>query len=247
MLLQACINGARRPTEHPALPMTAAELAADAVRVTAAGAAMVHLHPKNVLGEDTLDFGVLAETLAAVRAAAPGIPLGVTTGAWTVANPRERLVAIRRWRALPDFASVNWHEAGAEDVAGALMERGVGVEAGLWHVDAVGAWLAFPHRHQCCRVLLELPDGLDDHATVREADVLLAALGASRDQMSVLLHGEGTSCWPALTHAARLGLQTRVGLEDVLYLPDGTPAADNAALVSAVCKILREENARLVR
>lgn len=37
---------------------------------------------------------------------------------------------------LPDFASVNWHEDGADEVAAALLEIGVGVEAGLWHVDA---------------------------------------------------------------------------------------------------------------
>ncbi|MGN6634958.1 MAG: 3-keto-5-aminohexanoate cleavage protein [Oryzihumus sp.] len=31
----------------------------------------------------------------------------------------------------------------------------------------------------------------------------------------------------------RRGLDTRVGLEDTLRLPDGTPAPDNAALVAA--------------
>jgi uncharacterized protein (DUF849 family) len=55
----------------------------------------------------------------------------------------------------------------------------------------------------------------------------------------VLLHGEGTSCWPALRHAARRGLATRIGLEDVLELPDGTPAPDNAALVRAATRVLR--------
>ena len=31
----------------------------------------------------------------------------------------------------------------------------------------------------------------------------------------------------------RRGLDTRIGLEDVLVLPDGSPATDNAALVAA--------------
>ncbi|MEU0100441.1 3-keto-5-aminohexanoate cleavage protein [Streptomyces sp. NPDC006267] len=47
----------------------------------------------------------------------------------------------------------------------------------------------------------------------------------------MLLHGEDAAAWPILRLAASCGLDTRVGLEDVLRLPDGTPAPDNAALV----------------
>lgn len=129
---------------------------------------------------------------------------------------------------------MNWHEPGAEQVAATLLDRGVGVEAGLWHDDAVRAWLASPLRDRCCRVLLELPDELDDAGTKAEADHLLALLHAGGDTaVPVLLHGEGTSCWPALYQAVGRGLATRIGLEDVLALPVGSPAADNVALVVA--------------
>lgn len=40
-------------------------------------------------------------------------------------------------------------------------------------------------------------------------------------------------------HAARRGLQTRIGLEDVLELPDGSPAPDNASLVLSALEMLR--------
>jgi len=47
------------------------------------------------------------------------------------------------------------------------------------------------------------------------------------------------STWPALLVAAGLGLSARIGLEDdVLVLPDGAEAADNAALVRAGRDIL---------
>ncbi|WP_346540125.1 3-keto-5-aminohexanoate cleavage protein [Micromonospora sp. DPT] len=49
----------------------------------------------------------------------------------------------------------------------------------------------------------------------------------------VLLHGEGAAAWPVLAEAVRRGLDTRIGLEDTLGLPDGAPASDNAALVAA--------------
>lgn len=42
--MKACLNGARHPREHPALPVTPGELAQDAARVRAAGADALHLH-----------------------------------------------------------------------------------------------------------------------------------------------------------------------------------------------------------
>jgi beta-keto acid cleavage enzyme len=119
-----------------------------------------------------------------------------------------------------------------------LIERGIGVEAGLWHREGVAAWLGSPHRDQCVRVLIELPDGLDEERTVAEAALLLRLVrdgvhGQSAASTPVLLHGEGSSCWPALRLAVRRSLDIRIGLEDTLDLPDGSLAPDNAALVRA--------------
>ncbi len=238
-MLKACINGSRRPTEHDRLPVSANEIAADAVRVAAAGADAVHVHAKDPDGADTLSGQVVGPVLLALRAAVPRLPVGVTTGAWATADPEERLEAVKGWEVLPDFASVNWHEAGAEELADALIARGVGVEAGLWHDAAIDAWLASRTRPKCLRVLLELPDGSDEAATQRDADRWLAALAAGANELPVLLHGEGSSCWPALRHAIGRGLDTRIGLEDVLALPDGTPARDNSALVEAALTMAR--------
>jgi uncharacterized protein (DUF849 family) len=230
VLIKACPNGPRRPGDHPALPCAPEDVARDAAAVVAAGAGALHLHPKDAAGADSLHPADVAAVVSAARAAVPGVPVGVTTGAWVLPDPDERIAAVRAWTVLPDFASVNWHEDGADDVAAALLDRGVQVEAGLWHLQGVAAWQASPHRDRCLRVLLELPDGLDAAATEAEAERLLTAVA---DGPPVLLHGEGTSCWPALALALRRGLDTRIGLEDVLHLPDGSPAEDNAALVRA--------------
>ena len=230
-MLKACVNGPRTPAEHSRVPVSADQIAADVVRVVAAGADAVHLHVKDESGADTLRGSALADVLSAVRAAAPATPVGVTTGAWAEPDPRQRLARIASWTVLPDFASVNWHEDGAEQVAAMLLERGVGVEAGLWHVGAAQAWSASELSGRCLRVLLELPDGLDATATEREAGDLLAAVAGT--DRPILLHGLGSSCWPALRHAVAKGLDTRVGLEDVLVLPDGALAGGNAALVAS--------------
>lgn len=62
---------------------------------------------------------------------------------------------------------------------------------------------------------------------------LLDMIQEDDTQIPVLLHGEGSSCWPALQEALQRGLATRIGLEDVLELPDGSPAADNVALIDS--------------
>jgi uncharacterized protein (DUF849 family) len=46
-----------------------------------------------------------------------------------------------------------------------------------------------------------------------------------------LLHGEQAACWPLVRQAGRLGLPTRIGLEDTTAGPDGQPVSGNAELV----------------
>lgn len=167
MLVKACVNGARRPGEHPALPCSPDQLAADVAAVAGAGAGAVHLHVKDLAGADTFDGDAVAAVLNAVRAVAPSVPVGVATGAWALPDPAERVRVISSWPVLPDFASVNWHEDGADGVARALLGRGVGVEAGLWHEQGVAAWLGSPVRDRCLRVLIELPDGFDENRPKR--------------------------------------------------------------------------------
>ena len=132
MLLKCCLNGARSRSDHPACPMTPPELARDASIVAAAGAMALHVHPRDAEGIETLDRGSIGEALSAIRESAT-VPVGVSTGAWILHEAHDRLRAIDEWDILPDFASVNFHESGATDVARLLAERGVGVEAGLWH------------------------------------------------------------------------------------------------------------------
>ena len=238
MLLKCCLNGPRLPAEHPALPVTPAQLAADAAAVVAAGAGAVHLHAKDDQGRDTLAAGPVAAALRAVRRAVPATPVGMTTGAWASPDPTARRDAVAVWTELPDFASVNWHEDGADEVAGALLDLGVGVEAGLWHEEAVARWASSPHRDRCLRVLLELPDGPDPEQAWALATGLVAAVRALGPHPPLLLHGLGSSTWPALELAGELGLDTRVGLEDTLARPDGSAADGNAALVAAALAVL---------
>jgi uncharacterized protein (DUF849 family) len=232
--LKACINGARTPDEHPNLPVTPEQLAAAAVAAHQAGARAVHMHPKTADGVDSLRAEVVGAAVEAVRHAAPGLPLGVTTGLWAVADPDERLRAVEAWTVLPDFASVNWHEPGSEALAARLLGMGVGVEFGIFHADAAASWAQSDMAAHCMRVMVELGPGGD----IATADDVLGEVLAAGSPAPVLLHGFNESCWPLLEHAGVRGMQARIGMEDTLRMPDGSTATDNAELVAAAVQLL---------
>ncbi|MEU3339031.1 3-keto-5-aminohexanoate cleavage protein [Streptomyces sp. NPDC002144] len=229
-MVQVCLNGPRGAADGAMVPLTPEAMAESAARAVAAGATDVHVHPKTPCGRDSLSPRVLAPTLEAIRARV-SVPVGVTTGAWAEPDPAARLARIREWTVLPDHASVNWHEEGAEDIAAALIERGVGVEAGVWSgTDGAARFAGSPLGPRVLRVLAEVTDTSPDTAEA-SAHALLADLGRACGR-PVLLHGEDGGAWPVLRLAGRLGLPTRIGLEDTLLLPDGERALSNAQLVA---------------
>lgn len=236
MLLQVCLNGARDVAEHPGLSANETLAATDAARAVAAGAQEIHVHPKDAEGRDSLSTADVASWVGALRAACPGVPIGVTTGAWITPDVDARLASIAEWTELPDYASVNWHETGADRVAELLLSRGVAVEAGIWDATGLEAWSRSPVRRRCARVLIELPDEAAE-VVRRHGEGLIAHVRLDEPSIPILLHGELRSAWPAFTLAVELGLDSRIGLEDTLVLPDGRPAPDNAALVRAASGI----------
>ncbi|MFH8774572.1 3-keto-5-aminohexanoate cleavage protein [Streptomyces sp. NPDC017958] len=228
-MMQVCLNGRRSAMDGARVPLSPEDLARSAAEAVAAGATEIHVHPKTPCGHDSLSPRVLAPTLEAIRARIPA-PVGVTTGAWAEPDPAARLDRVRSWSVLPDFASVNWHEPGAEEVAEQLLARGVGVEAGIWSgTDGAARFAVSPLGPRVLRVLAEVTD--PDPATAQaSARALLAELGEAHGR-PVLLHGEEGGAWPVLRLAGRLGLAVRIGLEDTLVLPDGERARSNAQLV----------------
>lgn len=223
-----CLNGPRGAADGTAVPLTPESMAQAAAEAVAAGATDIHVHPKTPCGRDSLSPRVVAATLEAIRARV-SVPVGVTTGAWAEPDPAARLARVRDWTVLPDHASVNWHEPGAEEIAAALIDLGVGVEAGIWSgTDAAARFAVSPLGPKVLRVLAEVTDTQAAEASAR---TLLAELGPAHGR-PVLLHGEDAGAWPVLRLAGRLGLATRVGLEDALVLPDGRPALSNAQLVA---------------
>ena len=227
-LIKACLNGARAPGEHPALPLTPAQLAADGAAAVAAAVQALHIHPRDADGHETL---AVDDAVRAVQAACSGVPVGVSTGAWIVPDVSARVAAVRAWRA-PAMASVNLSEEGHVEVMEALTAAGVGIEAGLWHVEDVAALQASGFAGALTRALVE-PGEDDPAAAVATAQAIDAALDAAGIAAPRVHHGFGLATWGVLRRAKALGHGWRIGFEDTLFLPDGRPAASNAELVSA--------------
>ncbi|WP_244295154.1 3-keto-5-aminohexanoate cleavage protein [Micromonospora orduensis] len=87
-----------QPSCHQAVPVTPAELAADAARCAALGVAAVHVHPRDAAGVESLRPAVIADALTAIRTARPGLPVGVSTGAWIPGSSTILAGRARSWR-----------------------------------------------------------------------------------------------------------------------------------------------------
>jgi uncharacterized protein (DUF849 family) len=241
--IKACLNGRRDASEHPAVPVTPAQLAEAAASAVAAGAEAVHLHPRGGDGRESLRAADVGAAIAAVRAACPLVPVGVTTGLWAAGDARTRHWQVAGWAALdrtaaPDFASVNLAEDGWQDLAAALTAAGIGLEAGVWSVGDASAVAGHEPAGGWLRILVEV-SGVAAADAVTRADQILDMLTAAAPRAPLLLHGEQESCWPLVAHAGRLGLPTRIGLEDVTVGPEGQPVTGNGELVRLAIGVLQ--------
>jgi uncharacterized protein (DUF849 family) len=263
VLVKACLNGGTTRREHPSVPQTPAELAADAIAVVRAGAGAIHIHPRDESGAEVLEASAVLAAVGEVQAAVPCVPVGVTTGIWAAGGSSyKRLKLVAGWSGpnKPAFASVNMSEPGAAELAALLGELDIAVEAGVWTVadaDALAeTGLADADTPADADALADgdaLAAGglvatgpaaglvrilIEPQETSAEGAVALAArIEAALDRHGFtaprLHHGEGLATWHVLRAAVALGRDIRVGLEDTVVLADGTPATSNAELVAA--------------
>jgi uncharacterized protein (DUF849 family) len=237
-MIQAVLNGSRPADAHPALPVLPRHLARDARDVAELGITSVHVHPRDPAGLETLHPMYVGDTVAAIRAQVPGMEIGITTGRWIEPDPRRRVEAVLAWGHLgvgkPDVCSVNVHEKGWVDVCSAAHSVGIGIELGVWTSGDAVTLRTHGVPRGTMRVLAESTVS-DPETAVAEGVRILRALGTL--PVPVLLHGEETGAWPVLEYAVRMGMDTRIGFEDVLVRPDGWLATGNDDLVRAALAI----------
>ena len=234
----AALNGSRTAAEHPRIPRTPDELAAAARAAADAGAQVLHFHPYDGAGRESLAPGPCAAALEAVRAACPQLPLSLTTSLAVEPDPARRVALVSAWSVLPDLVTANQGEPGIAELCRHLRSRGVGIEAGLLSAADAEAFVASGLVGDCVRVLIEPLDADPDVAVAHAArmEEILARARVSLEQMH---HGDGVASWAVNRRAVGRGHGIRTGLEDTTVLPDGRPARDNSELVEAAVAMIR--------
>ena len=250
------------PTQHP-VPVTPAQMAAEAKAAFEAGAAIMHVHIRRQeegMGHmPSWDPDVVWEVTEAIRAACPGVIINLTTGVVgkDIAGP---LACIRRVK--PEIAACN---------AGTLNYLKIRSD-GRWAwppmvfdnpVDKVKAFLDVMHEtgtmpeFECFdvgivrSVAMFKKAGMTDHLDynfVMGVDSGMPAdaelLGWLRKQIEPGVTWQSTligrqEIWSVHQATADLGGMLRTGLEDTFYLPDGSRASGNGALIEALAKCAR--------
>lgn len=243
LILAVAPNGGRRgKADHPALPMTAQELARTAAECLEAGAAMIHTHVRKPEGGHLLDAEACHTTIAAIRAAVGDrLVIQITSEALGLYAPAEQRAVVQAVR--PEAVSLALREL----LPDASEET------------AFAGFLTWLKREEVLpQIILYTPQEAQQLARLHERGLLpwddiavLYVLGrytpgqvsSPRDLLPFLAPGQPV-CGPwsvcafghqetaCVTTAALLGGHARVGFENNLFRPDGTMAQSNGEMVS---------------
>ncbi|MEW9807902.1 3-keto-5-aminohexanoate cleavage protein [Mesorhizobium sp. ZMM04-5] len=243
-------NGGRRTrADHPAIPMTAAAMARTAAECLDAGASMIHVHVRDGNGRHLLDADAYRSVTAAIRAeVADSLIIQITTESLGLYRPEEQSAVLKAVR--PEAASLALRELAPDDKSEAEF----------------GALLRWMDRENVLPQIIlyepseavRLKDMMERGVVPRRDVPVLYVLGrytvGQTSEPADLLpflapdmprFGHWTVCAfgkaeaACVTAGALLGGHVRVGFENNLFLPDGSLAPSNAALVATVSKSVR--------
>jgi len=241
MVVMVAPNGARlTKSDHPAIPLTAKEIAATAAACRDAGAAMLHLHVRDHAGGHLLDADAYRDAITAVRrAVGPDMIIQITTDSLGMYAPEEQMAVVREVHpeavslALKEIVPDPGHESAAAEFLAWLADEGTMVQFILYSPQGVTRFQELRRRgmvpgdqHFLLFVLGRYTLG----QTSVPADLLpFLMVHDHRDAWALCAFGPRESAC-ALT-AAALGGHTRVGFENNVLLSDGSRAPNNKALV----------------
>jgi uncharacterized protein (DUF849 family) len=242
-------NGARRgKADHAAIPLSPAEIAAEARACRAAGAAIVHLHVRDAQGGHSLDTGRYREAMDAVREASD-IVIQPTTERVGRFAPADMMAVQRALR--PEMITFNLNElldpddadqtARVRDFLAETAAAGTVPQYIVYSVEqlrqltqwADAGWL--PQAEPLILIVLGRYSG----SISRPADILgYLPLLPGRWRWGVCAFGAPELA--CVTQAALAGGHCRVGFENNMTTANGAPLRDNADQVGRLAGVLRE-------
>ena len=251
------------PAQHP-VPVTAAQMAAEARDAFNAGASVMHVHVRRQEeGQGHLpswDPEVAAEVCDAIRAACPGVLVNLTTGVIgkDIAGPAACIRRVRPEIAACNAGSLNYLKlradgrwawpptvfdnpvAKVQQFLDAMEAAGAHPEFECFDVGIVRSIDMFVRagmvKPTMGRTEVNLVMGVASGMPC-DADLLALLprwLPAGAAWQATLIGRE--EIWPVHQKTAELGGMLRTGLEDSFYLPDGSRAPGNGAMIEALAK-----------
>lgn len=255
------------PKQHP-VPVTPAQMAAEARDAFNAGASIMHVHIRNQdegMGQmPSWDPDVAEQVVDAIRAACPGVIINLTTGVVgkDISGP---LACIRRVK--PEIAACNagslnylkikedgqwaWPPmvfdnpvSKVQQFLDVMQECGTHPEFECFDVGivrSVGMYIkAGLLKPEMGRAEYNLVMGVASGMPC-DADLLalLPKYMAPNSVWQTTLIGR-SEIWPVHQKTADLGGMLRTGLEDTFYLPNGERASGNGALICALAQCAQQ-------
>lgn len=249
MILMAAPNGARKTrSDHPKVPLTIAEIARTAAEVRAAGASMIHMHIRDREGRHLLDAAAYRQAIEAIRAeAGDGLVVQITTEAVGRYRAEEQIAVVFDTRPeaaslaireiVPDEAS----EPAAADLFSWMKENAVSPQFILYDEEDIRRFNDLRRRgvipFERAFLLFVLGRYLAEGTATAEDLIEFLKWSMDGDIWSVCAFQDLEH--KATVLAAILGGHARVGFENNLFLPNGSIAPDNAALVAVAAEAAR--------
>ncbi len=253
VIISAALTGAMTPKSScPNLPVTAEEIAADAVACAKAGASVVHIHVRNEQYQFTMETQYFADAVEAIRTACKRenidllVNLTTSNGPGTDEIRLAHLEALRPEMCSYDAGTLNWGEVIFENSPVFLKKLGqktqeldIKPEIEIFDASMIGnavrlikgGYLKEPCHFQ---FIMGVPGGLD--GTIDSLNFMLPKLPAGSTWS---ISGIGKCHMPMMLAGLAAGCDgLRVGLEDNIMLAKGL-LATNEQLVARAAALIR--------
>ena len=233
---------------NPDLPVTAAEVAADVRSCADAGAVLFHVHARDADEKPTLERDAFKERVRGIKEVAPEVIIQLSTGGRAGKDWEARANPVRLLPEMASFTTGSNNLPGMiyenspqfiEFLAKVFKETGVKPEIEVFETGMINnalflqskGYLYAPLHFQ---FVLGAPGSMP--ASVKNLSFLADSIPAGS---TWTVAGIAKAEIPMAAAAIVMGGHVRVGLEDNLYLPDGS-SATNLKLVEKIVRIAKE-------
>jgi 3-keto-5-aminohexanoate cleavage enzyme len=265
VVITCSISGAIANREQcPAIPYTPEEYGAEAKRAVEEGASMIHIHARKPDGTPSYEIEDFSAITEAIRGAVDDVIVNYSTGTIgvPVSTRIEYLRACRPEVAALNMGSMNYAKYSRSrkefvfkmvfanpfeeivELLEAMNELGIKPEHECFDIGHVGSLeplvdmgvLNAPLHVDCVMGVVggipPTPRNLAAMVDNIPAGSHWGVIGISRDQ------------WMLIANALTLGGSIRAGVEDNLYLPDGTMARSNGDLIAQARRMTEDVGRR---